>query len=300
MGGEILEKLRIKANGTELEVNQYPRNGETIVFIHFSGGNLAQWNGVVPYFINKYHIVTLDLRGHGKSEKVVNGYTLDNMAIDIIDVMNQLGIEKAHIVGSSLGGEIAVNLAAHFPERVQSIVAEGAIQNYFGKNGVCDIAKEEIPNKKIELRTKRAKKNNPVFDSIVEKVKMAKQNYEQGGILWNQQIEDFEIYDSSETEDGKYTPACPKWVIDKYLEDFWDIKFEKYFENIICPVLMLPSEEEWKSKEIKACIENFEKLLRSRSQVVVIPGGSHAYVALQYPLEFSNVIQAFHKEIEQY
>lgn len=295
-----MEKLRIKANGTELEVNQYPRNGETIVFIHFSGGNLAQWNGVVPYFINKYHIVTLDLRGHGKSEKVVNGYTLDNMAIDIIDVMNQLGIEKAHIVGSSLGGEIAVNLAAHFPERVQSIVAEGAIQNYFGKNGVCDIAKEEIPNKKIELRTKRAKKNNPVFDSIVEKVKMAKQNYEQGGILWNQQIEDFEIYDSSETEDGKYTPACPKWVIDKYLEDFWDIKFEKYFENIICPVLMLPSEEEWKSKEIKACIENFEKLLRSRSQVVVIPGGSHAYVALQYPLEFSNVIQAFHKEIEQY
>lgn len=293
-----MEKLRVKVNGAELEVNQYPRNGETIVFIHFSGGNLAQWNGIVPYFTDKYHIITLDLRGHGKSDKVVNGYTLDNMATDIIGVMNQLEINKAHIVGSSLGGEIAVNIAAHFPERIQSIVVEGAIQNYFGKNGVYDIAKEEIPNKKIELRTKRAKKNNPVFDSIEEKIEMATQNYEQGGILWNQQIEEFEIYDSSETGDGKYTSACPKWVIDKYLEDFWDMKFEKCFENVICPVLMLPSEEEWESKEIKVGIEKFQELLKS-SQVVVIPGGSHAYVAFQYPLEFSKVIQAFHKEIEQ-
>lgn len=294
-----MEKLRVKVNGTELEVNQYPRNGETIVFIHFSGGNLAQWNGVVPYFINKYHVVTLDLRGHGKSEKSVNGYTLDNMAIDIIGVMNQLGIEKTHIVGSSLGGEIAVNLAAHFPEGVHSIAVEGAIQNYFGKNGVCDISKEEIPNKKMELRAKRAKKENPVFDSIVEKIEMAKQNYEQEGILWSKKIEEFEIYDTSETEDGKYTSACPKWVIDKYLEDYWDIKFEKYFENVTCPVLMLPSEDEWNSQDIKAGIENYQKLLRS-SQVVVIPGGSHAYVAFQYPLEFSRVIQGFYKEIEQY
>lgn len=293
-----MEKMRVKANGVTLEVNQYPRNGETIVFLHFSGGNLAQWNGIVPYFIDKYHIVTLDLRGHGKSEKVVNGYTLDNMAIDIIDVMDQLKINKAHIVGSSLGGEIAVNLAVHFPERVMSIVTEGAIQNYFGKNGVYDIAEEEIPNKKIELRNKRANKNSPVFDSIAEKIEMAKRDYEQGGILWNQQIEEFEIYDISETEDGKYTFACPKWVIDQYLEDFWDMKFEKYFENITCPVLMLPSEAEWKSDDIKASIESFQKLLKT-SKVVVIPGGSHAYVEFQYPQEFSKVIQGFYKDIEQ-
>jgi 2-succinyl-6-hydroxy-2,4-cyclohexadiene-1-carboxylate synthase len=76
------------------------------------------------------------------------------------------------------------------------------------------------------------------------------------------------------------------------------MKFEKCFENVICPVLMLPSEEEWESKEIKVGIEKFQELLKS-SQVVVIPGGSHAYVAFQYPLEFSKVIQAFHKEIEQ-
>lgn len=292
-----MEKLSVKVNGVAIEVNQYPRNGETIVFLHFSGGNLAQWNGIVPYFMDQYHLVTLDLRGHGKTEKAANGYTLDNMAMDIIHVMNQLNIDKAHIVGSSLGGEIAVNMAAHFPERIQSVVAEGAIQNFFGPNGIYDIAEDEIPHKKVELRANRTKKSNPIFDSMVDKIEMAKQTYEQGGILWNQQIEEFEIYNSSETEDGKFTSACPTWVIDKYLEDYWDMKFEKCFEKIACPVLMIPSEEEWESKEIKEGIDKYQMLLKT-SQVAVIPGGGHAYVAFQYPLEFSKAIQGFYKEIE--
>ena len=61
-----MEKMRVKANGIELEVNQYVKNGQTVMFLHFSSGNLAQWNGIVPYFRDKYHVVTLDIRGHGK------------------------------------------------------------------------------------------------------------------------------------------------------------------------------------------------------------------------------------------
>lgn len=291
-----MENMRVKVNGAELEVNRYPRNGETIVFLHFSGGNLAQWNGIVPYFRDKYQLVTLDIRGHGKSEKLENGYTLDNMALDVIGVMDQLGIDKAHIVGSSLGGEIAANLAANFPERIQSIVAEGAIQNYFGKNGVCNISDEDIPNKKIELRANRAKRVNPVFDSIANKLEMSRQSYEQGGIAWNQRIEEFELYDSLETEDGRYTSICPKWVIDKYVEDYFDVKFEKYFEKISCPVLLLPSEEEWKSEGVKASIEHYQRLLKS-SRVGIIPGGAHAYVAFQYPQELSSEILEFFRNL---
>lgn len=289
-----MARMRVKANGVELEVNQYPKNGQTVVFLHFSSGNLAQWNGIIPYFIDSYHVVTLDLRGHGKSEKPKKGYTIDNMARDVIEVMNELEIDRAHIVGSSLGGEIAASLGANYPERIESIVTEGAIQNYFGENGVCDIPEEEIPLKKIELRKNRAKKIMPVFDSIAKKVESEKQNYEEGGVMWNQRMEDFIIYDSLETQDGKYTSSCPNWVIDEYLEDFWDIRFEKYFEKIICPVLIIPSEEEWNSRDIRAGIENFQNHLKS-SKVVLIPGGFHAYVALQYPQKFSREILEFYK-----
>lgn len=291
----MMEKMRVKANGVELEVNQYPKNGQTVVFLHFSSGNLAQWNGIVPYFIDNYHVVTLDLRGHGKSEKPKTGYSVDNMARDVIEVMNQLGIDRAHIVGSSLGGEIAASLGANFPERIRSIVTEGAIQNYFGENGVYDIPEEEEENKKAELRAR--KRPYHVYDSIAQKIEVEKQNYEQAGIEWNQQIEEFEIYDATETEDGKYTYSCPKEVVSEYLEDFWDIKFEKYFKKISCPVLMSPSEEEWESEGIKVTIENFQRLLRV-SKVVCIHGGKHAYVAFQYPQEFSKMILDFYKEIE--
>jgi len=292
-----MEKMRVKANGVELEVNQYPKNGQTVVFLHFSSGNLAQWNGIVPYFMDSYHVVTLDIRGHGKSEKPKTGYTIDNMARDVIEVMNQLEVDRAHIVGSSMGGEIAASLAANFPERIQSIVTECAIQNYFGQNGVWDIPEEEIPNKKIELRAKRAEKINPVFDSIVKKIETEKQNYEQGGIQWNQQIEEFETYDIMKINEGKYTGSCPKWVMDQYVEDFWDTKFEKYFEKISCPVLILPGEEDCESEGIKASTENFQRLLKV-SKVVLIPGGNNAYVAFQYPKEFSKAILDFYEEIE--
>lgn len=290
-----MERMRVKANGVELEVNQYPKNGQTVVFLHFSSGNLAQWNGIVPYFIDKYHVVTLDLRGHGKSEKPKIGYTIDNMARDVIGVMDKLEIDRAHIVGSSLGGEIAASLAANFPERILSIVAEGAIQNYFGKNGVRDIPEDEIPNKKVELRARE--RVYPVYNSIAEKTEDAKQSYKQGGIKWSREVEEFEIYNTTETEDGKYTDSCPKWVMEAYLEDFWDIKFENYFERIGCPVLMLPSEDEWKTQSIKAGIENFQRLLNV-NKVALIHGGSHAYVAFQYPEELSNEILGFYKEIK--
>lgn len=289
--------MRLYVNGAELEVNQYADNGEAIIFLHFSRGNLAQWNGIVPQFIDNHQVVAMDLRGHGKSEKVQDGYTLENMAADVIGVMDKLDIDKAHIIGSSLGGEIAVVAAARFPERILSIVAEGAIQSYFGKNGVWDIPEDEIPNKKQELRIERKNRLEPVYDSIAQKLEQQRMNYEQNGIQWNQEIEEFELYGCVKTEKGKYTLACPKWVVDKYIEDYWDIKFEQYFEKIKCPVLMLPSEEEWASEEAKASTENFQRLLEF-SKVEVIPGGQHAYVVFQYPQEFSKAILEFYKEIE--
>ncbi|MCL6602980.1 MAG: alpha/beta hydrolase [Paenibacillus sp.] len=286
-----MERLRVRVNDVELEVNQYPRNGQTVLFLHFSSGNLAQWNGIVPYFMDRYHVVTLDLRGHGKSEKPKTGYTVDNMAKDVVEVMNHLGIAKAHIVGSSLGGEIALSLAANYPDRILSIVAEGGIQNYFGENGVHDLAEEEVAHKKAELRAK--KQDYPRYNTISEKIEAEQLYFEQCSVQWNQQVEEFDKYNTTETADGRYTRSTPKWVMDEYLEDYWDLKFEKYFEKISCPVLMLPSEEELESESMRASIEHYVKLLKV-NKVVSIPGGSHAFVAFQYPQEFSQEILDFY------
>jgi pimeloyl-ACP methyl ester carboxylesterase len=109
-------------------------------------------------------------------------------------------------------------------------------------------------------------------------------------------VEEFEIYDIMKTREGKYTCSCPKWVMNQYVEDYLDIKFEKYFKKISCPVLILPGEEEWESEEIRSSIENYQRLLEA-SKVVLIPGAMHAYVEFQYPKEFSKEILDFYKEI---
>lgn len=288
--------MRVKVNGIELEVNQTANNGDTVIFLHYSSGNQAMWNGVVPYFMDKYQVITLDIRGHGKSEKPEVGYKIDQMASDVIEVMNQLGINQAHIIGSSLGGEVAASLAANYPDRIQSITAEGAIQNYFGTNGSCDIAEEEIPSKKEELRAKRAERVIPIFDSIDEKIESVKVSYEESGIKWTPYLKDFVIYDSLENDNCKIINRCPKWVMDQYVEDFWDTNFDKYFEKIKCPVLFLPSEEESKCDDVKATIEKYKSTL-DVCKVVNIPGAMHAYLTFQYPQEFSKQILDFYREI---
>ena len=70
------------------------------------------WEPVVPHLMDAYHCITLDLRGHGRSDTPVSGYTIDTMAKDVIGVLEALGLRSAHIVGSSLGAEVGLSLAA--------------------------------------------------------------------------------------------------------------------------------------------------------------------------------------------
>ncbi len=115
-----------------LQVRQYPGEGPAIVFLHFGGGNLMVWDGVVPFFTEPYRPVLLDLRGHGKSDRPTSGYHIDSLAGDVVAAMDVLSIERAHIVGSSMGAETAVALAANHPDRIISITCDGASASEYG------------------------------------------------------------------------------------------------------------------------------------------------------------------------
>ncbi|MEJ2758032.1 MAG: alpha/beta fold hydrolase, partial [Anaerolineales bacterium] len=85
--------LRIPVGEVELQVREYAHPGEAVIFLHFGGGNLHMWDGVVPYFEGKYRLVLVDLKGHGKSDKPSTGYHIDQLADEVIAVMHDLGIE---------------------------------------------------------------------------------------------------------------------------------------------------------------------------------------------------------------
>jgi pimeloyl-ACP methyl ester carboxylesterase len=99
-------------------------DGPPLVLIHGLTGNLAVWHfTLVPRLRQDFTMLTYDLRGHGRSDMSAAGYTTGHMADDLLGLMDYLGIDKAHLLGHSLGADIALQLAMEHPDRVGKIVA---------------------------------------------------------------------------------------------------------------------------------------------------------------------------------
>jgi len=97
-------------------------DGPLIVLIHGITGNSAQWEPVMESLRDRYTVFAPDLLGHGESAKPRGDYSLGAYASGIRDLLIGLGAEPATVVGHSLGGGIAMQLAYQFPERCGRLV----------------------------------------------------------------------------------------------------------------------------------------------------------------------------------
>jgi pimeloyl-ACP methyl ester carboxylesterase len=98
--------------------------GPDVVLVHGVTGNLAVWHlHLVPALADRYRLLTYDLRGHGLSDTPPSGYSLDDMAVDLLDLLDALEIERPVIAGHSYGADIALYHAANHPERVREVIA---------------------------------------------------------------------------------------------------------------------------------------------------------------------------------
>ena len=107
------------------EVNIYYRvqgKGEPLVLIMGLGAECGDWILQACAFKRYYRVVTFDNRGVGKSDKPSEPYTIKTMAGDTVGLMDYLGIGKAHLLGVSMGGMIAQEVAINHPERVRKLI----------------------------------------------------------------------------------------------------------------------------------------------------------------------------------
>jgi len=97
--------------------------GSPVVLIHGLTGDMAFWHPVIVGGLAAAHqVILVDLRGHGHSDTPPTGYTTRDMADDILDLLDRLGIGRAHIVGHSYGGAVALHFAAMHPDRISGLV----------------------------------------------------------------------------------------------------------------------------------------------------------------------------------
>jgi len=91
-----------------------------IVLIHGFGGDLTNWQFNQPALAERREVVAIDLPGHGGSTKELAGADVPSLARDVAALISELAITRAHLVGHSLGGAIALWLALEQPARVAS------------------------------------------------------------------------------------------------------------------------------------------------------------------------------------
>ena len=113
-----------------------PAGAVPVVFLH---GYTDSWNSfrlVLDALSEQRHAFAPDQRGHGDSEKPERGYDVEGLAKDALGFLDALGIERATIVGHSLGSFIAQSLAISHPERVERLVLIGSAAAIKGHSGL--------------------------------------------------------------------------------------------------------------------------------------------------------------------
>src|SRR5882757_3791919 len=96
--------------------------GTPIVFVHGHPFNRTMWKYQVPRFSAEYRLIMPDLRGYGETVAVTPKTMLDEMALDILHLLEALQIDRAIFCGLSMGGQIVLDFYRLFPDKVKALV----------------------------------------------------------------------------------------------------------------------------------------------------------------------------------
>jgi len=101
-------------------------SGYPILMLHGGFSNLEIWEYQIPVLSEEYQVITMDSRGHGRSTDTEGPITYELLASDAVELLDCLGIERAHVVGWSDGGVAGLHMGITYPERLDKLVTIGA------------------------------------------------------------------------------------------------------------------------------------------------------------------------------
>jgi pimeloyl-ACP methyl ester carboxylesterase len=148
---------RGEAAGTSYSVYT-PQSDEvraTVVLIHGVGMNQTIWSPQIEPLTASYRVVAYDMLGHGDSALPTAAPTLDEYASQLKVLLDAMGVERAHVVGHSMGALVALEFALTHPQRTLSVVALNAVY-------------ERTPAQREAVMTRAATLGNPLLDMGVD------------------------------------------------------------------------------------------------------------------------------------
>jgi len=131
-------------------------NGPAVVLIHGYTDNARDWLPLVPYLDKRFHLLVVDIRGHGASSKPECCYALIDFAYDIKLLLDVKHIDRADIVGHSLGSMIAQVFAEQFPDRVRRAIL---VSSTGGRRADCSVQNDGA---NMDFRSEIVKLTDPI------------------------------------------------------------------------------------------------------------------------------------------
>jgi 3-oxoadipate enol-lactonase len=122
--------------------------GEPLVMVHGVGGGSENWDGVIAALPRRFQCIRLDLSGHGRSGLITSPCTVQDLARDVTDVMDALGVRTAAIAGFSLGGLIAQAMALDSPDRVSKLALIATVAGRTPEEQARSAARIEVVREK--------------------------------------------------------------------------------------------------------------------------------------------------------
>jgi len=238
--------------------------GEPVLFLHGLGSSSVAWQFQKERFAAEYQVITVDARGHGRSDKPPGPYSMTLFAADAVGLLDALAIPAAHIVGLSLGGMIGFQMAVDYPERMLSLTAANS-------------GPEVIPRTFKEKRAiwqRQLLVNLFSMERIAETIGARLFPEPEQAELRQMAIEGFTANDKTAYKAA--TKAILGWSVRDRLEE------------IRCPVLMISSDMDYTPVSAK------EAYLAEipGARLVVIENSRHA-VPLDQPVAFNAAVGEF-------
>jgi pimeloyl-ACP methyl ester carboxylesterase len=203
-------------------------NGENIIFINGIAANVYNWRKVFNILKESFHVYSMDFKGSGFSEKPPGEYSIDIFMKQIIDLYDHFGMRQSVIVGNSLGGEVALQLAINYPEKIKALIlidTAGYQENKEITRVLVRLSRYKVMAKILEICTTR---------------KLAKKLVE--GALYNDKIIDREMVDAY------YKPMRTEGAVDALIELIKDLSYTAFdyskVRSIESPTLIIWGEED--------------------------------------------------------
>ncbi|KEF37554.1 2-succinyl-6-hydroxy-2,4-cyclohexadiene-1-carboxylate synthase [Schinkia azotoformans MEV2011] len=125
--GSWVNGMHIKVNGINYHVN-VTGEGEPLLLLHGFTGSLQTWSPFINDWGHSFKLILIDMIGHGKTDhpEDVDRYSMENAVRDLKEILHILNITKAHLLGYSMGGRVALSFSILYPEYVLSLILESS------------------------------------------------------------------------------------------------------------------------------------------------------------------------------